>query len=364
MQQHRPCRSFVRVQGDLCNELLAATALLCQVDVDIRAPGAPLILTTDASSTAEAGAVTTIPSDLSVELRRHGLQRGLWSRLLSPAQAFLQERGDLEEEQALPGECYSSHPVWEEVCCALPFRQFGKIVKVGKRRPLNVGEVRAAIRGEEGVGRRHPGSRYVHLQDSQVSLATFVKGRSASRAINFELRRSLPGYLSSRVRLSFGFIRSKLNPSDDPRRSCEMREPSRDPASWLASALQGNFDHLDKFLYAEELHPEQLAGLPDPKELMPDGPLAEAVPSKDRHARITHDPEKRARQILTREAVTSEDALEIFRRLPKEVSSQLRAEARRGFLFCRGFRARRDCRASKILPALPSCSSGSHDFAT
>ena len=170
MQQHRPRRSFVRVQGDLCNELLAATALLCQVDVDIRAPGAPFILTTDASSTAEAGAVTTIPSDLSVELSRHGLQRGLWSRLLSPAQAFLQERGDLEEEQALPGECYSSHPVWEEVCCALPFRQFGKIVKVGKRRPLNVGEVRAAIRGEEGVRRRHPGSRYVHLQDSQVSL--------------------------------------------------------------------------------------------------------------------------------------------------------------------------------------------------
>ena len=120
-----------------------------------------------------------------------------------------------------------------------------------------------------------------------------------------------------------------------------MREPSRDPASWLASALQRNFDHLDKFLYAEELHPEQLAGLPDPKELMPDGPLAGAVPSKDRHARITHDPEKRARQILRREAVTSEDALEIFRRLPKEVSSQLRAEARRGFLFCRGFRARR-----------------------
>ena len=157
MQQHRPRRSFVRVQGDLCNELLAATALLCQVDVDIRAPGAPFILTTDASSTAEAGAVTTIPSDLSVELSRHGLQRGLWSRLLSPA-------------QALPGECYSSHPVWEEVCCALPFRQFGKIVKVGKRRPLNVGEVRAAIRGEEGVRRRHPGSRYVHLQDSQVSL--------------------------------------------------------------------------------------------------------------------------------------------------------------------------------------------------
>ena len=145
---------------------------------------------------------------------RRAQSRGLWSRLLSPAQAFLEERGDLEEEQALPGECYSSHPLWEEVCCVLPFQQFGKIIKVGKRRHINVGEVRAAIRGEEGVGRRRPRCRYVHLQDSQV---------------NFELRRSIPGYLSSRVRPSFGFIRSKLNPSDDPTRSCEMRKPSRDP---------------------------------------------------------------------------------------------------------------------------------------
>ena len=322
VQQHRPRNAFIRVRGNLCNELLTAAALLCQVDVDIRAPGAPLVLTTDASSTAEAGAVAEIPSDLSIELSRHGLQRGLWSRLLSPAQAFLQERGELEECQALPGEAYTSHPLWEEVCCALQFRQFGKIVQVGRRRHINVGEVRAAIRGEEGVGRRYPGSRYIHLQDSQVSLATFVKGRSSSRAINFELRRSLPCYLANRVRPSFGFIRSKLNPSDDPTRSCELRRPSREPSDWFASSLEGNFGPLDVFLYEQELHPEQLAGLPDPRELSSDGPLAEVAPAKHRRARVTHDPEKRARQILRHESISSEDALEIFRRLPKEVSSR------------------------------------------
>ena len=236
----------------------------------------------------------------------------------SAAKAFLQERGELEECQALPGDAYTSHPLWEEVCSALQFRQFGKIVRVGRRRHINVGEVRAAIRGEEGVGRRYPGSRYIHLQDSQVSLATFVKGRSSSRAINFELRRSLPCYLASRVRPSFGFIRSKLNPSDDPTRSCELREPSREPSDWFASALQGNFSSLDTFLYEQELHPEQLAGLPDPRELSSDGPLAEVLPAKHRRARVTHDPERRARQILRHESIS----IEIFRRLPKEISSR------------------------------------------
>ena len=50
------------MKGDLCNELLASAALLCQVDVDLRAlPAAPILLTTDASSTAEASASTFVP---------------------------------------------------------------------------------------------------------------------------------------------------------------------------------------------------------------------------------------------------------------------------------------------------------------
>ena len=110
-QRHRDRRSFVQVKGDLCNELLVSVALLCQVDVDLRAPAAPILLTTDASSTAEVGAATFLPSPLFLELTRHSLQRGLWARLLSPSQAKLRERGELEEGKDMPDECYSSHPV-------------------------------------------------------------------------------------------------------------------------------------------------------------------------------------------------------------------------------------------------------------
>ena len=39
-------RAVLPVKGDLCSELLASAALLCQVDVDLRAPAAPILLTT------------------------------------------------------------------------------------------------------------------------------------------------------------------------------------------------------------------------------------------------------------------------------------------------------------------------------
>ena len=195
-------------------------------------------------------------------------------------------------------------------------------MRVKARRHINIGEVRAAIRGEELVGRTFPGHRYVHLQDSQVSLATFVKGRSSSPSLNRELRRSLAGYLASRVRPSFGYIQSKLNPSDDPTRDVPVRAPSKEPAGWLDGAWHGDFSGLDAFLESLGLHPRQLAGLPDERELLPDGPLASSPPAGNGRLKGSLGPEHRAFLLLQRKAVGTSDALEVFRRLPKEVSSR------------------------------------------
>ena len=321
-QRHRDRRAFVQVRGDLCNELLVGAALLSQADVDLRAVGAPILLTTDASSSAEASAATHVPSRLSLELSRHGLQRGLWAKLLSPAQAYLRERGELEEGEGMPDECYVSHPVWEELCTALQFHQLGQTKQVKARRHINIGEVRAAIKGEEYVARKFPGQRYVHLQDSQVSLACFVKGRSSSPSLNRELRRSLGCYLASRARPSFGYIQSKLNPSDDPTRSAPLRSPSKVSASWLLKAWEGDFDELDVFLHGLGLHPRQLAGLPDESELWPDAPLAEVPKASTKKLRAPMSPEHRAALFMRRCHVGTAEALEVFRRLPKEVSAR------------------------------------------
>ena len=258
VQRHRDKRAFIPVRGELCNELLACAVLLSQVDVDLRAPAAPILLTTDASSTAEASASAFLPAPFSLELTRHGLQRGLWARLLSPAQAYLREHGELEEGQGMPEESYSSHPLWEELCSALQFAQLGSTVQVKVRRHINIGEVRAAVRGEDEVGLRFPGHRYVHLQDSQVSLATFVKGRSSSPSLNRELRRSVPSYLANRIRPAYGYIQSKLNPSDDPTRSALLRKPVKEPEPWLQKGIRGDFAELDSFLESLGLHPCQL----------------------------------------------------------------------------------------------------------
>ena len=54
----------------------------------------------------------------------------------------------------------------------------------GRRRHINVREVRAALSAEKVMGILHPNSYYLHLQDSQVSLACMVKGRSSSSELN------------------------------------------------------------------------------------------------------------------------------------------------------------------------------------
>ena len=215
-----------------------------------------------------------------------------------------------------------SHPIWEELCSALQFCQVGKTKQVRARRHINIGEVRAAIKGEEYVARRFPGQRYVHLQDSQVSLACFVKGRSSSPSLNRELRRSLGCYLASRARPSFGYFQSKLNPSDDPTRSAPLRSPSKPAASWLLKAWQGDFGELDDFLQSLGLRPRQLAGLPDESELWPDAPLAEVPKASTKKLRAPLSPEQRASLFLRRCHVGAAEALEVFRRLPKEVSAR------------------------------------------
>ena len=281
------------------------------------------MLCTDASSSKEAAVIASVPPDFSLEASRHGLQRGLWNKLLSPLQAYLRETGELEDgEEVQNGESYDSHPLWETVCRALQFRALGPVRTTGRRIHINVGEVRAAIFGEERVGMQHGCCRYVHLQDSQVSLACFVKGRSCSPSINKELRRSVPFHLSFGVRPSFGFIRSRFNPADDPTREVALRTPKIDPPRWLLEAFEGRFDELDRFLSENGVHPAQLTGLPDEAELRPDGPVDLRCPKAIRANRQSQGPENFAKHLLGLSCLGPSDGLALFRKLPKETPSR------------------------------------------
>ncbi|CAE7224208.1 Ap1g1 [Symbiodinium sp. CCMP2456] len=104
------------------DELLVSAVLVSQACIDFRTPGAPVIVASDASSRAEAAVFAPVSREASAEFCRHGLQKGLWSKLLKPVDALLRERGDLAEDLQLPSGQRS------------------------QRRHINVGELRAEPR--------------------------------------------------------------------------------------------------------------------------------------------------------------------------------------------------------------------------
>ena len=62
-------------------------------------------------------------------------------------------------------------------------------------------------------------SRFVHLVDSQVALAVECKGRTSSFRLLREARRIAARCIAGALHLTYGYVRSKWNPSDAPSRS-------------------------------------------------------------------------------------------------------------------------------------------------
>ena len=147
-----PPRSIFRMSPTLRAELLVCAVLLPQSAIDFRTPGAPILVASDASSRSEAAVCLDVRREVSVECCRHGLQRGLWNRLLKPLGALQRERGELPDEEQLPGACYSSHPLWEACCRTQQFRPFGRIKHVKRRRHINLGSSAQLSRPSAGSG--------------------------------------------------------------------------------------------------------------------------------------------------------------------------------------------------------------------
>ena len=246
-QRGRERHEVVQLSRELKDEILCALALLPFAEIDFRLKPFSRVVCSDASTNAEAAVSAEIGSLATAELHKLALQKGAWSKLLSPVKAYWREKGWPEEESELPDSSYDMNPVWRELVISQRFVKLGKIRKVRRRRHINVGEVRAALEAERSVGAEAEDSFYIHLQDSQVSLACLVKGRSSSRSLNRELRRSIPEHLAANLRPFYGFVRSKLNPADDPTRDAAVREPSEKESSWLTDLKVGDFTAYDAF---------------------------------------------------------------------------------------------------------------------
>lgn len=267
-QRGRGQEEVIRLSSSLVDELLSCIGLVAVTSMNLRLEPSTTVIASDASSRAEAAVVTDLGKPAVEELKNLGLSKCLWNRLLNPYAAYFRERGALPEEEELPGgDVFQMHPVWEEISSSCQFRQYGPVVEVKKRRHINLGEIRSALAAERRFALQRPGHYFVHLQDSQVSLACMSKGRSSSRHINYELQKSIPFVTGQQVRGYLGFVRSKWNPSDDPTRGATVRLASREKAAWLADLEAGKFEGYDGFLAREGLTREDISGLPAESEL-------------------------------------------------------------------------------------------------
>ena len=88
---------------------------------------------------------------------------------------------------------------------------------------INVLELRALVHTVEWRLRRKNfnGTRFLHLADSQVTLAVAVKGRSSSHKMNRLLRRLGAMCTAAGLYPVLAWIESHLNPADAPSREYE-----------------------------------------------------------------------------------------------------------------------------------------------
>ena len=272
-QRGRERSDIVQLSGALKDELLSCIALVCLSHIDFRLEPAEMMVASDASSHYEAAVFAPVSREGTAEMQRHTLAKGLWNRLLRPSQAYLREKGCLPDDEQLPDDRYEIHPLWQEAASSLQFQRLGKTRHVPGRRHINLGEIDAALAAEVEVGKRCPKSFYIHLQDSQVSLAAMIKGRSSSHEINRRLKASIPDHVNYKVRPFYGFVSSAFNPADDPTRSRSVRCPAKEKEGWFEKMLSGDFEEMDEVLEACGVGAEAVAELPPEDELLERVPL-------------------------------------------------------------------------------------------
>ena len=112
-QRGRSRREVIKMSGELQDELFCIVGLLVVSCIDFRLRPATKLVASDASSHCEAAVATEVKEVVTKELQRHGLQKGLWNRLLQKEPTF-EKLASSEPERELPEQHYKMHPLWEE----------------------------------------------------------------------------------------------------------------------------------------------------------------------------------------------------------------------------------------------------------
>ena len=242
-------KAVIRLSPELISEMMAAAVLGTLACVNLRAKFADFVVATDASLHWMAGVRASAPSRFTQELSRHCIRRGIWSRRLSPFAAHKKAAGYLDPvEEVQPDDVpYTCHPLWEIAARALTYRECWRS-EVKKPLHINVLELRAHLREERRISSSHRSVRIPYGIDSQVCLGAVAKGRASARALNAEMRKSIPWALGSDLYADYMYYPSAFNRADGPTRFKPPAPPDLDLPGWWDEVQDGSFEMFDNWM--------------------------------------------------------------------------------------------------------------------
>ena len=241
-----------RLSPELIDELWTIAVLGQLACINLRAKTSDKVFATDASTWGMAAVESRVPVNIVREVCRNSLTKSTWTRLLPPLQAWKRCKGLLMESEELPGEeIFDVHPLWELMARGLAYRECWR-KEVRNNPHINILELRAHLQHESRIAASSYSCRLLSGLDSQVALGALCKGRSASPALNRELRRSLTSVLGSDLSSFYMYFPSATNRADAPTRSANVPPPDLPLPEWWNEAAEGNLDSMKEWISKAE----------------------------------------------------------------------------------------------------------------
>ena len=241
----------IKLSAEMVDELVSLSLLAPLASADIRAQFLPFVGATDASGDWLAAVRADLDISVVQEVSRYSLKKGNWAKLLPPEKAWLRLHSSLDPAEELPGEVYNTHPLWTTLASCLEYKEcWRQPAKAGQH--INILELKAFLREEREISRKHESARFLCGIDSQVTLGALVKGRAASPSLNRLLKSSLCYPLGAAVFNYFMYYASETNRADGPTRNRVPDPPNMTMPDWIGDIKEGSFESFEKWISEAE----------------------------------------------------------------------------------------------------------------
>lgn len=239
--------TIIRLSKELVSEITSIAVLGTLAVVNLRAEFSDFVAATDASSYVMAGVEAPIHPMVTMELSRHCLRKGVWSKLLAPSRALLREHGILPPDEEVPDATFRSHPLWDVVARALPYKESWRR-RIRRRQHINISELESYVIEEKRICQRTCCKRVPFGLDSQVSLGAVVKGRAASSKLNGVLRKSLAYPIGADIYALPMYFNTASNRADGPTRDSVPLAPDLPLPAWWDQLCCGEYGAFDAWM--------------------------------------------------------------------------------------------------------------------